>query len=81
MTVRVLFFSVLRDALGTSERAVALPAGATGADLLDALAAEHAAVADYRGAVRVAVNERYAPEATPLADGDEVALITAVSGG
>ena len=81
MTVQTLFFAVLREAVGTPARAVDLPDGATGTDLLDALAAAHAEVARYRGVVRLAVNGRYVPEATVLANGDEVALITPVSGG
>ena len=81
MTVRVLLFATLRDAVGAGEMAVDLPAGATGADLLDRLAAEHGAVARHRPVVRLAVNRHYVPAATALSDGDEVALITPVSGG
>ena len=85
ISVRVLLFSVLREGVGegvgAGEVAVALPAGSTGADLLDRLAEAHAAVARHRPVVRLAVNRRYVPSATALADGDEVALITPVSGG
>ena len=81
LSVRVLLFAGLREAVGRGELAVALPAGATGADLLDRLGAEHAVVARHRPVVRLAVNRRYVPAATALADGDEVALITPVSGG
>lgn len=81
MTIQALFFAVLRDALTTSRLDATLPDGATGTDLLDRLADEHPEVARYRGVVRLAVNGRYVPEATTLADGDEVALITPVSGG
>ena len=81
LSVRVLLFAALRDAVGRGELAVALPAGSTGADLLDRLGAEHGAVARHRPVVRLAVNRRYVPVETALADGDEVALITPVSGG
>ncbi len=81
LSVRVLLFAVLRDAVGAGELAVTLPEGATGADLLDRLADEHAEVARHRPVVRLAVNRRYVPLATALASGDEVALITPVSGG
>lgn len=80
-TVRVLLFDVLRRAVGAGEVEVTVPTGATGADLLDRLAEAHAAVAEHRPVVRLAVNHRYAPLSTPLAPGDEVALITPVSGG
>ena len=81
LTVRVLLFAALREGVGTGELTVALPQGATGADLLDRLATEHDAVASHRPVVRLAVNRRYVPVETALADGDEVALITPVSGG
>ena len=81
LSVRVLLFATLRDAVGRGEMVVDLPAGATGADLLDRLGADHEAVASHRPVVRLAVNRRYAPAETALADGDEVALITPVSGG
>ncbi len=80
-TLRVLLFDVLRRQVGESDLHADLPDGATGADLLDQLAAEHAAVAEHRPVVRLAVNRQYAPLATVLAEGDEVALITPVSGG
>jgi len=81
LAVRVLLFDVLRREVGADEVAVSLPTGATGADLLDRLAAEHEAIARHRPVVRLAVNRRYVPLATVLDDGDEVALITPVSGG
>ena len=81
LSVRVLLFDVLRREVGAREVACDLPAGATGADLLDRLAATHAPVERHRPVVRLAVNRRYVPFETPLADGDEVALITPVSGG
>lgn len=80
-TVRVLLFDVLRRATGESELRADLPDGATGSDLLDQLAAEHPSVAEHRPVVRLAVGRQYAPLATVLAEGDEVALITPVSGG
>jgi molybdopterin converting factor small subunit len=68
------------EALGGSEMALELPAGATAGD----------ALADVRrrpGAERlppkpmIAVNQRYAKPETKLAEGDEVALIPPVAGG
>ena len=81
MTVRTLFFSVLRDVVGTTERSVVLPDGATGADLFNALAVEQEGFRRYRSIVRLAVNQRYVPFETELADGDEVVFIPPVSGG
>lgn len=77
----VRLFDVLRREVGTPQVTVDLPEGATGADLLDRLAEAHAPVARHRPVVRLAVNRRYVPTETALAAGDEVALITPVSGG
>ena len=79
--VHVLLFSVLRERVGRETLAVTLPTSATGADLLDALQAEHPALAAHRPTIRLAINQEYMPETSALADGDEVALITPVSGG
>ena len=81
VSVRVLLFSVLRESVGAGELPVALPEAATGADLLDRLGAEYPEVARHRPTVRLAVNRRHVPVDTALDDGDEVALITPVSGG
>ncbi len=80
-TVRVLLFSVLREHLGAAELSVPLPDPPTGAALLDRLEAEHPALAPYRPVVRLAVNRAYAAPEAPLRPGDEVALVTPVSGG
>lgn len=79
--VRVLLFSVLRERVGRREVQLDLPSPATGADLLDNLATRFPAIAAYRPVVRLAVNEVYASESVVLRAGDEVALITPVSGG
>ena len=81
MTLRVLLFDVLRRSIGQDEVSADVPEGATGTDLLDRLAADHPAIAEHRPVVRLAVNRQYAPLDTVLAEGDEVALITPVSGG
>ena len=81
ITVRVLLFSLLREKVGRRELEVTLSSSATGEDLLDRLAEEHPAVAEHQGALRLAINQTYAPHEEQLSDGDEVALITPVSGG
>ena len=81
LQVRVLLFSVLREEVGMPEVTVELEAPATGTDLLDRLAAEHEAVKSRRPAIRLAVEEAFASEEVVLEDGQEVALVTPVSGG
>jgi molybdopterin converting factor subunit 1 len=81
ITVHVLFFSMLREETDTHELDVSLDAPATGNDLLDRLEEDFPAVSDHRSSLRLAVNQAYSPTDAPLRDGDEVALITPVSGG
>jgi len=79
--LRVLLFSTLRERLGRRELEVSVPAPATGRRLLDQLAAQHPAIANYRPVIRLAVNQEYVPESVELHENDEIALITPVSGG
>jgi molybdopterin converting factor subunit 1 len=79
--VQVLLFSVLREQVGAASLAVELPAAASGEALLQQLTARYPLLAPYRTFIRLAVNAEYVPHHTVLHDGDEVALITPVSGG
>jgi molybdopterin synthase sulfur carrier subunit len=82
MTLRVLYFAGLRDALGVDEETLELPPGVrTVGALADHLAARHRAYAERRGHVRIARNEAFATDQEPIADGDVVALIPPVAGG
>ena len=88
VTVRVLFFASLREAVREDALDLRLPPGATVADLRALLAERLAgvsgeaarAIAD--GDVRVAINQRLeqSPDA-PLAAGDEVAFLPPITGG
>ena len=81
MKVRVLYFAVFRERLGTDAEDVELPAGAAVPALVAALEARHEPVRALRGRYRVAVNQAMAAGDEALADGDEVALIPPVAGG
>jgi molybdopterin synthase sulfur carrier subunit len=82
MNVRVLYFAGLRDAIGTAEEALELPASVrTVVALADHLAARHMAYAARRAHVRIARNEAFATDDDLLAEGDVVALIPPVAGG
>jgi molybdopterin synthase sulfur carrier subunit len=82
MTVRILYFAGLRDALGMAEETLELPPGVSTVAALGAyLADRHRAYAERRGHVRIARNEAFAADDEPLADGDVVALIPPVAGG
>ena len=81
MEVRVRVFAGLREELGTGLFVQRVPSGSTTGELVDLIAAEHASVARLRSVVRTGVNDRYVPGDHVLQEGDEVALITPVSGG
>ncbi len=79
----MLFFGVLRDAFGGSERWVDLPPEPCSvAALLKLLLADGPASAQALSpSLAVAVNQQYARSADLLHEGDEVALLPPVSGG
>ncbi|HST57826.1 MAG TPA: MoaD/ThiS family protein [Longimicrobium sp.] len=81
MIVRSLFFATYRDMAGHDELAVELPAGSRIADLVAGLRARGGGLARLPESPVAAVNMDYAPLATVLNDGDEVAFIPPVAGG
>ena len=81
ISVNLLWFSVLADHRGRRSEQITLPGGARGTDLVDRLSAEMPIVRKYRNFIRLAVNQEYVDASRPLHHGDEIALITPVSGG
>jgi molybdopterin synthase sulfur carrier subunit len=82
--VKVLFFASLREALGTSQEAVAVPTPANVGALISELRTRGAAWAEALATGkrwRVAVNQDMATLETVLSDGDEVAIFPPVTGG
>jgi molybdopterin synthase catalytic subunit len=80
MHLRVLCFGRLRELLAP-EILIELSPLATVAILWQTLRAQYPALAPYDGAIAIAVNQSFASPSTPLAEGDEVALLPPVSGG
>ena len=80
-TITVLLFSVLRDRVGEGVLHIEVDTPTTGTAVLDQLEREFPVVASFRGVLRLAVNRTYVHEGEMVAAGDEVALITPVSGG
>lgn len=81
MQVRIRLFAMQRELAGAREVPVELPDGADVGAAWDALVALHPVLAPGRDSVRFARNGAYADIETPLAEGDEVAMIPPVSGG
>ena len=81
ITVRVRLFAIQRELAGTRELTVALDDGADVEAAWTAVAERFPVLAPGRPSLRFARNGDYAEPATPLADGDEVALVPPVSGG
>ena len=81
MTVRVLFFSSLRDLAGESETELELPGGASVGDLLDDLGSRIPGMAEWDSRLLVAVDQEYADRGEVLREGQEVAVMPPVQGG
>ncbi|HET7180752.1 MAG TPA: MoaD family protein [Candidatus Limnocylindrales bacterium] len=81
LRIHVRLFAMQRELAGTRTLDVEVSPGATIDDAWAALVARFPVLAPGRPAVRFAHNGAYAPATTPLADGDEVAMIPPVSGG
>ena len=79
--VRILYFAVVRERLGCDSEEIALSEGLTAGQLLEELVRRHPTLDGLRGALKLAVNEEFAPLDRVLVDGDVVALIPPVAGG
>lgn len=81
MTVRVLFFSVLKDITSTDEAPIECPAGSTMAELLDQLYHRWPNLRDWDRSLLLALDQTYVKRDAELHDGAEVALMPPVQGG
>jgi len=79
--VEILYFAVLRERVGRERETLELPAGADVRAARAAIAERHGGIASLLPQVQTAVNRAMAKDTTPLADGDEVALLPPVAGG
>lgn len=84
MTVTVLFFSSLRAITGRESLEKSFPGSGeelTVNDLLQELYREFPGLAEWDTRLLIGVNLAYASKSTPLAEGQEIALMPPVQGG
>ena len=84
MRVRMLYFGVLKELLGTAEEEMEAPEGTTVGNLLRILGERTSNLkmeTRIWQSTAVAVNREYSSLGAVLRDGDEVALLPPVSGG
>jgi molybdopterin synthase catalytic subunit/molybdopterin converting factor small subunit len=81
MRVRVLFFGMLRELVGSAGEDSDFPDGADLAAVFDRYAGRHPRLREMAGSIVVARNQEFAVLSTPIAEGDEIALLPPVSGG
>lgn len=82
MSVKVLYFASLKEALGMGSETLELPAGVTTVGgLRDWLAGNGRERLGSARNLRCAVNQDMADGTAPLRDGDEIAFFPPVTGG
>jgi len=80
--ITLRFFATLADTMGESRLDCQVDHQLrTIADLMDWLKESYPALAHYSGRILMARNQKFATEADPVSDGDEIALFPPVSGG
>lgn len=84
MSLKILYFASLREAVGSSSEQIDLPAGVADIGALRAHLAERGgrwSVLTQSKSLRAAVNQQMAGATAAIADGDEIAFFPPVTGG
>jgi len=81
MTIRVLFFAQCSDIGESRQLEIEADPGSTVQDLVKTLVGQYPRLARLERSIMLSVNQEYVEGEQLLNDGDEVALITPVSGG
>lgn len=81
MRIRMVLLASYRDLAGAAELEVELPPNARASDAVALLRRHSERAQRLPVSPVIAVNQEWAPLDTPLADGDEIALLPPVAGG
>ena len=81
VTIRVLFFGMLKEITGRSEEQLELPAGSTLADVFDHYAALTPRLHGMTRSIVLAQNHAFSQRSEPVIDNAEIAFLPPVSGG
>ena len=81
MSIRILFFGVLRDIVGQREDRLEVPVGGLLGSVFEHYAARFPRLKEMSSSIVLARNQQFSSPTEALADGDEVALLPPVSGG
>jgi molybdopterin synthase catalytic subunit len=81
MTVKVLFFGLLKDLTGRSEDRLELPDGSSLSRVFQHYAEKFPRLGEMSRSIVMARNQEFADPSSPIADGDEIAFLPPVSGG
>jgi len=79
--IKVLFFGMLKDVVGRAEEELEVGPGARLQSVFTHYAERFPRLREMEGSVVLARNQQFSPASTPVAEGDEVALLPPVSGG
>ena len=78
---RILFFSTLKDAVGTGEMEFQFPDGATMENLFVSLCAQFPRLVGWKSGLLMAVNQEYVKGDCVVPNGAEIAFMPPVQGG
>lgn len=81
MKVKVRLLAHYRELVGSGERILELPEGATVGQMLDEMMRSFPNLADHRDEILVSVNKKQAPGRQVLHEGDEAVLLPPSVGG
>ncbi len=81
MTIRILYYSYLRDAVGHSEEEMVLPEGTQAGGAVDVLCGRYPKLSECRKNILLAIGVEWIKQDAPLKDGDTLLLMPPVQGG